>query len=227
MELSLYSLIAFRAVCSTRKGKDCKLDAPVLPVEEATEEADGGKEGEQELQLSVHEEVEESLHVLVLDPPRHEIVLRRGGSVARHESLLLERPHIQQDATSPVTHPNQVLNRLELSVLVREVLDHGDTQHAVDAALPTSERWRLRLPKRGVCDAVLKQGALVGVGVLVHQEHLATVVLSQNDVSLRRVLLRVFQMLAHVLVVAAARVKENGCVVSREKTLTVTKGVDE
>lgn len=78
-----------------------------------------------------------------------------------------------------------------------------------------------------MCDAVLKQGTLVGVGVLAHQEHFATVVLSQNDVSLRRVLLRVFQMLAHVLVVAAARVKENGCVVSGEKAPTVTKGVDE
>lgn len=128
-----------REVCSTKRGKDFKLNTPVLPVEEAVEETDGGEEGEQELQLPVHEEVEEPLHVLVLDPPRHEVVLRRGGSVARHESLLLERPHIQQDATSPVTHPNQVLNRLELSVLVREVLDHGDAQHAVDAALPTSE----------------------------------------------------------------------------------------
>ena len=103
-------------------------------------EANGGEEGEQELQLAVHEEVEEPLHVLVLDPPRHEVVLRRGGSVAWHESFLLERPHIQQHAASFVTHSNQILNRVELSVLVREVLYHGNAQHTVEAALSTSER---------------------------------------------------------------------------------------
>ena len=174
-----------------------------------------GEEGEQVLQLPVHEQVEEPVHrplpsVLVHDLPRHEVVLSRLLAQPRFHTLLLERPHVQEHATARVAHADQVLDRLQLPVLVGQVLQHGHAQHAVHAPRSIHEAPIERPPQREMRDGVLHEVACVGIGVLAHRQHLAAVVLTQDEVARRGVCRAVLQVFADVLAVAAARVEQHG-----------------